>query len=105
MADNYEPIEVAIALALYGYNVSATTRARKICEHFDGACAELDELFGYMQHYGSAPTAMAFPSAEIYVAHALERYGDEAKRRCAIGRQGIAGIIGSAEQCPSGPSP
>jgi hypothetical protein len=88
-AETYEPIEVAIALALYGYNVSATTRAREIYDHFDGACADLDELYGYMQHYGSAPTAMAFPSAEVYVQQALARYGAEAKRRCAIERRGF----------------
>lgn len=90
-AEAYEPIEVAVALALYGYNVSAAVRARAIYDHFDGACAELDELYGYMYNYGSAPTAMAFPSAEVYVEQALARYGREAKERCAIERRGFRG--------------
>lgn len=80
----YTPVEVAIALALYGYNVSPYDRAYKIYEHFDGDCAELDDLIQYMQRYGSAPTALPFPSAEIYVQHALEKYGEEAKYRVRV---------------------
>jgi hypothetical protein len=29
MAETYEPIEVAVALALYGYNVSAGKRGKR----------------------------------------------------------------------------
>ncbi len=87
-AAQYSPVEVSIALALYGYNVSAIERARKIYEHFDGNCAELDELVRYMVNYGSAPTAMAFPSVEVYVQHALEKYGEEAKNRVKVERKG-----------------
>ena len=80
----YMPIEVAMALSLYGYNVSPETRAKKIFDHFEGCCAEMTELVQYMQDYGSAATAMAYPTAKLYVQHALERYGAEARRRCYI---------------------
>lgn len=82
----YEPIEVAIAVALYGYNVSHIERAKKIYDHFGGNCAELPTLERYMLNFGTAPTAMAYPSAEVYVRHALERYGAEARRRVQIER-------------------
>jgi hypothetical protein len=85
----YEPVETAIALALYGYNVSALDRAKRIYDHFNGNCAELRDLVDYMIRYGSVPTAMAFPSVEVYVQHALETYGEEAKRRVAIERKGM----------------
>lgn len=84
---NYSPIEVATALALYGYNVSAYDRARKIYEHFDGYCPDMDDLIRYMEHYGCAATALPFPSAEVYVKQALEKYGEEAKRRVRVERE------------------
>lgn len=85
----YSPIEVAIALSLYGYNVSAYDRAKEIYDHFDGYCADMDELVRYMMNYGSAPTAMSFPSEEVYVNQALEKYGKEAKKRVEIERQSL----------------
>lgn len=81
---NYSPIETAIALALYGYNVSEVERAEKIYKHFDGYCLGMGDLVLYMTH---APTALPFPSAEVYVQHALEKYGEEAKRRVQMERE------------------
>jgi hypothetical protein len=83
----YEPIVVAIALALYGFNVSPVQRAKRLYDHFEGECAELPDLVDYMIKYGSAPTGMAFPTAEVYVQHALERYGEEARHRVETERQ------------------
>jgi hypothetical protein len=85
----YEPVEVAIALALYGYNVAPIERAKAIYDHFNGDCTELHELVNYMVRYGSAPTAMAFPSVEVYVQHALDMYGEEARMRVVIERKGF----------------
>lgn len=81
---NYSPVEVAIALALYGYNVSAVERAQKIYDHFDGKCPAMDKLICYMMNYASAPTALPFPSAQVYVQHVLERYGEEARHRVYV---------------------
>lgn len=83
----YEPIEVAIALALYEHNVSPLVRVEAIYKHFRGECAELPELLEYLT-YGHAVTALPFPSAEVYVQHALRRYGAEARRRVQIERRG-----------------
>lgn len=87
IVDQFTPVEVALALALYGYNVSPTERARLIYRHFDGRCAEEQDLVRYCVDYGTLPTAMAFPSVEVYTRHALERYGHEARAR-ALAEQG-----------------
>lgn len=87
LEQQYSPIEVAIALALYGYNVSAYQRASKIYEHFNGNCPDMGDLEMYMMEYGSAATAMPFPSAEAYVDHALEKYGEEAKQRVKLDQE------------------
>ena len=86
MPEPYSPVEAAIALALYGHNVSPYQRAVAIYEHFGGECAELADLVEYMVRYGSAPTSLAFPSAEIYVQQALDRYGAEARERVRVER-------------------
>ena len=76
-------VAVAIALALYGYNVSPINRARKLYEHFDGDCASLEDLVAIMDsnRVAFAATELAFPTAEVYVGHAIEKYGEEAQRR------------------------
>jgi hypothetical protein len=86
-SSEYSPIEVATALALYGYNVGAVERAEKIYKYFDSNCADMDDLVRCMMNYGSAAIALPFPSAEIYVQHALEKYGEEAKRRVQMERE------------------
>ena len=90
MTENYEPIEVAVALSLYGYNVSPGRRAEKLYSHFEGACAEPDELLSYMEtpRLAFAATEMAQPTAEVYIMHALERYGQEARERVEANRRG-----------------
>lgn len=74
------PIDVAVALSLYGYNVSAHERAKAIYEHFDGDCAEMKDLILQVSR-GYAATELAPPSAVVYVEQALKMYGDEATRR------------------------
>ncbi len=82
---SYTPIEVAVALALYGYNVSPLKRALKIHEHFEGHCADLDDLVRTLTDFTAyAATELAPPTASLYVQHALERYGKEAINRCSV---------------------
>ena len=84
---NYEPIEVAVALSLYGFNVSPGERAEKLYKHFDGNCAELEDLLRIMdKKVGYAATELAPPTAEVYVIHALEKYGEEAREHVRINR-------------------
>ncbi len=77
----YTPIEVAIALSLYNYNVSPQQRAQAIYNHFKGHCAEMVDLERILVKPGYAPTELAFPSAKVYVQHALGMYGVEARQR------------------------
>lgn len=78
----YTPIEVAISLSLYSYNVSPLERARRIYDHFEGDCADMDELVRIMSDYsGCAATELAYPSAAVYVQQALEECGEAATVR------------------------
>ncbi len=95
----YEPIEVAIAMSLYAYNVSPMERAEKLYAHFRGACAELGKLVRVMSESpGYAATELAFPTAELYVGFALERYGEEARERVRIERLGFNAALDAYEQ-------
>jgi len=85
---DYTPIETAIALSLYAYNVAPGIRAEKLYEHFQGACMEPDELLDRMQgvRLAFAATELPFPTAEVYVRHALLKYGVEARERVRLNR-------------------
>ena len=93
---NYEPVEVGVALSLYGYNVSPIERARKLHDHFKGDCAELETLVHTLTNMlAHAMTELAPPTAEVYVIHALARYGDEAKEYVRINRMNIDDLLDS----------
>lgn len=78
----YSPLEVAMALSLYSYNVSPVERAQKLYDHFQGDCVELEDLVNIiMLEPANLATALAAPTAKVYVDHALDRYGVEALER------------------------
>ena len=77
-----KPIDIAVALDLYGFNVSAYERAKALYDHFNGCCAEMDELVRKVDYYPA--TELAPPTALVYVEHALARYGVEAQQRNEI---------------------
>jgi hypothetical protein len=73
-----------MALSLYAYNVSPYERAQRLYNHFEGACAELVDLVEILdKQRGYEATALAFPTASVYVQHALAQYGEEACQRIA----------------------
>lgn len=69
-----------IAMSLYKFNVRQGERARKIWDHFGGNCADPDTLCDYVDSRFWA-TEMPLATAKVYLQHALERYGEEAKER------------------------
>ncbi len=84
------PIETAIALSLYAYNVSANERAQKIWDHFQGDCMEVAELVDILMNRGAyLATELPYPSAFVYVKHAIERYGEEAQERVSANFLGV----------------
>lgn len=83
MTDTYTPMEIAIAISLYGYNRSPYERAKSIHEHFGGHCMEMDELVEICSNVAYVATELPYPSAKVYVERALKIYGDEARERVA----------------------
>jgi len=78
-----EHLVAATAMSLYKYNVSPGVRAEKLYEHFSGCCAEPDELLEHVDNFNWA-TAMAAPTAVVYLQHAMDRYGREAEERVQV---------------------
>lgn len=76
----------ATAMSLYQYNVQPGLRAQKLYDHFNGDCAEPDELLRLIDSTNWS-TEMAYPTAKVYLEHALERYGEEAKQRIEVNEQ------------------
>lgn len=78
----YTSLEVSVAISLYHYNVPPVTRAKKLYEHFGGNCAEPEELVRILHETPHIfATELAQPAARVYIQHALEKYGQEARER------------------------
>ncbi len=73
----------AIAVSLYQYNVNSFERADKLYQHFDGDCYDLFTLTQLVDNKNWA-TEMPLPTAKVYLAHAIEKYGEEATMRYQI---------------------
>lgn len=79
MSGKYD-IAPAIAMSLYQYNTPAPFRAEKLYRAFRGNCLPLDELTQLVDSANWA-TAMPYPTASLYLGHAMEKYGAEAYQR------------------------
>ena len=80
--NNYKPIEVAIAISLYNFNVRPGIRAELLHEHFKGNCMEVADMMTILTNSPAfLATEFPYPTAKVYVDQALERYGEEAKER------------------------
>ncbi len=97
-----DPLVVATAMSLYAFNVSPGIRAEKLYHHFRGACAEAHELVAVMQtpRVAFAATELAPPTAEVYVRHAMEKYGEEAENRVRINREFSMDRLGIQDEVP-----
>ena len=91
--NNYTPIEAATALSLYGYNVSPRARAENLYyffRHRNLPCGEPEDLLAHCQNYKNFATEMPHATAVLYIQHALEKYGEEARNRCRINAGGMS---------------
>ena len=76
----YSPMDVAVALSFYSHNVSVEDRAKRLHDQFGDYCEPIDSILLVLSRQ-MAPTELEPPMAAVYVAHALEWYGDDAKLR------------------------
>jgi hypothetical protein len=76
-------IVAAMAMSYYQYNVRPLERAEKLFNHFEGACSDLATLVDLVDHKNWS-TEMAYPTAVVYLNHAMERYAEEAAQRCKL---------------------
>jgi hypothetical protein len=91
----YTPIVVVTALSLYAFNVGPCERANKLHAHFAGDCLDIEELIRILVEEGASVIGqLPYPTAKVYIDHALERYGQEAEHRCEIEEKGLKYILG-----------
>ena len=82
LGEDYSPVAVGLALALYAHNVPARVRAQKLCDHFPDRDLDMTEIWQTL-HRESGFALMRFPVkvSAAYVRHALDQYGVEAAER------------------------
>ena len=89
----------AVAVSLYSFNVPVTTRADKLYDHFGGACAEAEDIAEALVRYGpNWATALAAPTALIYIQHAMARYGEEAEHRVTVNLDACRDLLARCEK-------
>lgn len=86
-------LTAAVAMSLYQYNVAPHEKAGKLTEHFNRSCADFDDLV-YLVESRNWATEMAMPTAEVFLQHALDRYGQEAKHRVEINLKAYQAVDG-----------
>lgn len=87
---NLEPLDVAVALSLYAYNVNSHERAKLVYDYFDGECMELSDMISLFDKCPAyIATELPAPSARVYVDQAIKRYGEEARNRNQINLEGF----------------
>jgi hypothetical protein len=78
----YSPVEIALALCLFDYNVDPSEKALLILEESKNlvTISEMRKLKSLLMK-DQYITALPIPTVRIYVKAALKKYGKEAKRR------------------------
>lgn len=91
----YGPMEVAIALALYDFNVPAAARAKRLEAALPGEDVDLMAVTAILHSDAISFATRLHPNvAETYMRFALEAYGAEAKRRAQVAGFGRAHGLG-----------
>ncbi len=87
--NEYEPVEVAIALALYAYNVSANDRVDAMHREAGRPLRVDHQFFQMVERMGhpSVVTKLDQRNADAYVRCAMMAYGEEARCRVQTNRQ------------------
>lgn len=88
--DPLYPLVVCTAVSLYGYNVSPTTQAQRLYDHFKGQCMEVDDMEElFVRRRQVWATELPAPTAKVYIEHAMAAYGKEAAERVRINMEGF----------------
>ncbi len=79
---SYEPIDVAVAMALYAHNVEPSERAQRLFDQHSTDGTTLIDLVEIMVASGAAIATTLPPAlAAAYVRQAMQAYGPEAIQR------------------------
>ena len=93
LTPEYSPLEAGIALSLFLYNTADAEVIKRIWDHFEGHCAEPQDLYEYLtKRRHCIMTELALPTANYLMTMALEKYGQDAKERAKFLDRELAGL-------------